>query len=96
MWDIFVGKILSICKVDEKHRIVVDKRIRRRMNVKAGDVVILEPIDDRSFRVTVMDFAMEKLEDDPAWKAVHTPVRVKRYISPEKLEEIMEEEVWRE
>jgi len=66
------------------------------MNVKAGDVVILEPIDDRSFRVTVMDFAMEKLEDDPAWKAVHTLVRVKRYISPEKLEEIMEEEAWRE
>jgi len=87
---------MSLCKVDERHRIVVDKRIRRRMNVKAGDIVILEPIDDRSFRVTVMDFAMEKLEDDPAWKAVHTSVRVKRYISPEKLEEIMEEEVWRE
>jgi len=96
VWDIFVGKFMAICKVDERHRIVVDKRIRRRINVKAGDLVILEPIDDHSFRVTVVDFAMEKLEDDPAWKAVHTPVMVERYISPEKLEEIMEEEVWRE
>jgi predicted nucleic acid-binding protein len=26
-----------------------------------------------------MDFTEEKLEDDPAWKAIHTPVKVKRY-----------------
>lgn len=83
-------------KVDQRHRIVVDKRIRMKTNIKAGDVVVLEPLNDHSFKVTVMDFTAEKLEDDPAWKAIHTPVRVERYIPPEKLEKIMEEEVWRE
>ena len=87
---------MSVCKVDERHRIVVDKRVRKRTNIKAGDVVILEPIDDRSFKVTVMDFATENLEDDPAWRAIHTPIKAVRYIPPEKLEEIMEEKVWRE
>lgn len=87
---------MSVCKVDERHRIVVDKRVRKRTNIKAGDVVILEPIDDRSFKVTVMDFAAENLEDDPAWRAIHTPIKAVRYIPPEKLEEIMEEKVWRE
>lgn len=87
---------MSISRVDQRYRIVVDKRIRMKTNIKAGDVVVLEPLNDHSFKVTVMDFSEEKLEDDPAWKAIHTPVRVEKYIPPEKLEKIMEEEVWRE
>jgi len=87
---------MSVTKVDQRHRIVVDKRIRSKMNIKAGDVVVLEPLSDHSFRVTVMSFNAEKLDDDPAWKALHTPVKVEKYISPKKLEEIMEDKVWRE
>jgi len=83
-------------KVDQRHRIVVDKRIRMKTSIKAGDVVVLEPINDHSFKVTVMDFSAEKLEDDPAWKTIHTPAKLQKYIPPEKLEKIMEEEVWRE
>jgi len=87
---------MSLSKVDQRHRIVVDKQIRMKTNIKAGDVVVLEPLNDHSFKVTVMDFNPEKLEDDPAWRAIRTPVKVERYIPPEKLEKIMEEEVWRE
>jgi len=87
---------MSISRVDQKHRIVVDKQIRRKTNIRAGDVVVLESLDDYSFKVTVMGFSVEKLEDDPAWKALHTPVKAEKYIPPKKLEEIMEEEVWRE
>jgi len=87
---------MSISKVDQKHRIVVDKQIRRKTNIKAGDVVVLEPLDDYSFKVTVMDFSIEKLEDDPVWKVIHTPIKAEKYIPPKKLEGFMEEEVWRE
>ncbi len=87
---------MPVCRVDERYRIVVGKRIRKRTSIKAGDAVILEPIDDRSFKVTVIDLAIENLEDDPAWKAIHTPIKTVRYIPPERLEKIMEEEVWRE
>ena len=87
---------MTMSRVDQRHRIVVDKQIRMKTSIKAGDVVVLEPLNDHSFKVTVMDFTEEKLEDDPAWRAIHTPVRVIRYIPPEKLEKIMEEEVWRE
>jgi len=87
---------MSTSKVDQRYRIVVDKQTRMKTNIKAGDVVVLEPLNDHSFKVTVMDFTPEKLEDDTAWKAIHTPVKVERYIPPEKLEKIMEEEVWRE
>jgi len=87
---------MSVSRVDQRHRIVIDKRIRSKTNIKAGDAVVLEPLDDHSFRVTLLSFNAEKIEDDPAWKALHTPVTAKKYISPKKLEEIMEEEVWRE
>jgi len=40
-----------------------------------------------------MNFTAEKLEDDSAWKVIHTPVKVKKYIPPRKLEKIMEDEV---
>jgi len=87
---------MSTSKVDQRYRIVVDKQIREKTNIKAGDVVVLEPLNDHSFRVTVMDFSAEKLEDDPVWKAIHTSVKAEKYISPKKLEKILEEEVWRE
>jgi len=87
---------MSVCKVDERYRIVVDKKVRKRTNIRAGDVVILEPIDERSFKVSVMDLSVENLEDDPAWKVLHTPKMAVKHIPPEKLEEFMEEEVWRE
>jgi hypothetical protein len=43
-----------------------------------------------------LDFTSEKLEDDPAWQIIHKPARIRKFISPEKLEEIMEETVWQE
>jgi len=87
---------MSVTKVDQRHRIVVDKLIRSKTNIKAGDIVVLEPLGDHSFKVTLMNFNAEKLDKDPVWKALHTPVKAEKYISPKKLEEIMEEEVWRE
>jgi len=87
---------MSASRIDERYRIVVDKRIRRRMKIKAGAEVILEPIDDRSFKVTVIDLDVENLEDDSAWKALHTPAKTVRYVPPEELDRIMEEEAWRE
>jgi bifunctional DNA-binding transcriptional regulator/antitoxin component of YhaV-PrlF toxin-antitoxin module len=87
---------MSLSKVDQRHRIVVDRKTRMKTNIKAGDVVILETLNDHSFKVTVIDFTPEKLEDDPAWKAIHTRVKVEKYVPPEKLERIMEENAWRE
>jgi len=87
---------MSTSKVDQKNRIVIDKKTRTKMHLKAGDIVIIEPIDDHSFKVNVLDFNPEKLEDDPAWQMLQKPAKLKKYISPEKLEEIMEEEVWQE
>jgi bifunctional DNA-binding transcriptional regulator/antitoxin component of YhaV-PrlF toxin-antitoxin module len=87
---------MSLSKVDQRHRIVVDRKTRKKTNIKAGDVVILEPLSDHSFKVTVIDFTPEKLENDPAWKAIHTQVKVEKYVPPEKLERIMEENTWRE
>jgi len=87
---------MSASRIDERYRIVVDKRIRKRMGIKAGAEVILEPVDDRSFKVTVINMDVENLEDDSAWKALHTPAKMARYIPPEELDQIMEEEAWRE
>jgi len=87
---------MSLSKVDQRHRIVVDKKTRMKTNIKAGDVVVLEPLSDHSFKVTVIDFTPENLEEDPAWKAIHTQVKIEKYVPPEKLERIMEENTWRE
>jgi bifunctional DNA-binding transcriptional regulator/antitoxin component of YhaV-PrlF toxin-antitoxin module len=87
---------MSTARVDERHRIVIDKRTRAKTRVKAGDIVVIEPIDERSFKVNVLDFASEKLEDDPAWQAIRKPVKIKHYIPPEKLEAVMEEISWRD
>ncbi|MBS7626322.1 AbrB/MazE/SpoVT family DNA-binding domain-containing protein [Candidatus Bathyarchaeota archaeon] len=87
---------MPLSKVDQRHRVVIDKQIRMRVNIKAGDTVLLEPLDDHSFKATVINLTPKNVEDDPAWKATHTPVKVKGYIPPERLEEIVEEEVWLE
>ena len=82
---------MSTAKVDSRHRIVIDKKIRAKTHIAAGDVVIIEPLDSGSFKVKVLDFKTEKVEDDPGWKAFHPPAKTKKRISPAKLEELMEE-----
>ena len=56
----------------------------------------MEPIDDHSFKVNVLDFTPETLEQDPAWRMLQKPTKLKKYSPPEKLEEIMEETSWQE
>lgn len=43
-----------------------------------------------------VDFTSERLEDDPAWQMLQKPAKIKNIISPEKLEELMEETIWQE
>jgi len=45
-------------------------------------------------RVYLTHFGEEPLEDDPAWKVLHTTIKPERRILPEELEEIIEEETW--
>jgi hypothetical protein len=39
-----------------------------------------------------LDFT-SKLEEDPAWQMLHKPAKIINYIPPEKLEELIEEEM---
>jgi bifunctional DNA-binding transcriptional regulator/antitoxin component of YhaV-PrlF toxin-antitoxin module len=87
---------MSTSRVDQRHRIVIDKRTRARTNIKAGDIVLIEPLDNCSFKVNVLNFTSESLEKDPAWQAIHTPAKAKKHVPPEKLEQIMEETTWQE
>lgn len=87
---------MSTSRVDQRHRIVIDKKIRAKTHIKAGDTVVIEPLNEHSFKVNVLDFTSEKLEDDPLWQTIHKPAKIRKFISPEKLEEIMEETVWQE
>jgi AbrB family looped-hinge helix DNA binding protein len=87
---------MAASKVDERYRIVIDKEIRKKVNIKAGDIVVTEPIDEHSFKVNILNFTSEKLEDDPAWQTIRTPAKLKKYISPQDLEKIMEETTWQE
>jgi bifunctional DNA-binding transcriptional regulator/antitoxin component of YhaV-PrlF toxin-antitoxin module len=87
---------MSTSRVDERHRIVIDKKTRAKTHIKAGDIVFIEPLNDHSFKVDVLDFTSEKLEDDPAWQAIRKPAKLKKYIPPKKLEELMEETIWQE
>ena len=48
------GKCMSTSRVDERHRIVIDKHTRSITKIKAGDIVIIEPLDDRSFKVKAL------------------------------------------
>jgi AbrB family looped-hinge helix DNA binding protein len=38
-----VGRIVTTAKVDEKHRILIDKKLREQIGLKAGDSVVLIP-----------------------------------------------------
>ena len=87
---------MATSRVDQKHRIVIDKDTRAKIHLKAGDIVIIEAIDDRSFKVNLIDFTSEKVEDDPAWKALHEPAKIKHYIPTEELDKMMEETIWEE
>jgi AbrB family looped-hinge helix DNA binding protein len=92
----YCGKNMSTSKVDERNRIVIDKKIRKKTHVKAGDVVVIESLDEHSFKVNVLDFTSNKLEDESAWQMIRTPAKLKKYIAPEELEKIMEETSWQE
>ena len=87
---------MATSTVDQKHRIVIDKQTRAKTHIQAGDTVIIEPIDNHSFKVEILDFTSEKVEDDPAWKAIHKPAKIKKYIPPEELNKLMEETMWEE
>ncbi len=87
---------MATSKVDRKHRIVIDEQTRAKTHLKAGDTVIIEPLDSHSFKDTLSDFTSEKVEDDPARKMRHKPAKIKHYIPPEELEKIMEETMWEE
>jgi bifunctional DNA-binding transcriptional regulator/antitoxin component of YhaV-PrlF toxin-antitoxin module len=84
---------MATSRVDQKHRIVIDKATRAKTHLKPGDTVTIEPLNNHSYKVHVLDFTSEKIEDDPAWKALHKPAKIKHYIPPEKLEELIEEEM---
>jgi bifunctional DNA-binding transcriptional regulator/antitoxin component of YhaV-PrlF toxin-antitoxin module len=87
---------MSTSRVDERHRIVIDKRTRERVHIRTGDVVVIEPLDSHSFKVKLVDFSKGNVEDDPGWKAFHPPAKAKKYIPPQKLEKFLEEKVWLE
>lgn len=83
--------MMPTSRIDKKYRILIDKQTRTKVNIKPGDTVAITPLDQHSFRVEVLN-SSGKVEDDPAWKAFHPPIKAKKYIPPEKLEELMEEE----
>lgn len=87
---------MATSTVDQKHRIVIDKKTRAKTHLKPGDTVIIEPLDSHSFKVEILDFTSEKVEDDPFWQILHKPAKIKHYIPPEELEKFMEETMWEE
>lgn len=86
---------MSSTIVDDKYRIVIEKKLRKKVKVKPGDKVIVEPIDDMTFKVSVLSDEHANLEEDPAWKALHRFASAKRKIAPKMLHKFMEEEVWK-
>jgi len=86
---------MSSTTIDDKYRIVIEKRIRKKVKIKPGDRVIVEPVDDATLKVSVLSNEKVSLEEDPAWKVLHNFVKARKKISREKLHEFMEEEVWK-
>jgi hypothetical protein len=43
-----------------------------------------------------MPTSKDQIEDDSAWRMLQKPAKLKKYISPEELEQFMEETVWQE
>ena len=81
--------------IDDRYRIVIEKKLRKKIKIKPRDIVIVEPIDDTTFKVSVLSKEQVSLDEDPAWKVLHNFVKAKKKISPEKLHRFMEEEVWK-
>ena len=89
MWDV------SSTTIDDKYRIVIEKKLRKKIKIKPGDKVIVEPVDNTTLKVSVLNDESASLEEDPAWKALHKFASAKKKIPPARLHEFMEEEVWR-
>ena len=86
---------MSSTTIDDKYRIVIEKKLRKKIKIKPGDKVIVEPVDNTTFKVSVLSDERASLEEDPAWKALHKFVSTKKKIAPETLHKFMEEEVWK-
>lgn len=86
---------MSSTSVDDKYRIVIEKKLRKKVKIKPGDKVIVEPIDDTTLKVSILNDEHANLEEDPAWKALHRFASAKRKIAPERIHKFMEEEVWK-
>jgi len=86
---------MSSTTIDDKYRIVIEKKLRKKIRIKPGDKVMVEPVDDTTFKVSVLSDELVSIEEDPAWKALHKFASTKKRIAPEKLHEFMEEEVWK-
>ena len=86
---------MATSKVDRRYRIVIDRSTRRKVALRPGDIVTLEPLNELSFKATLMRFDEETLGQDPAWKALNTPAKLGRRIPREELERLMEERAWR-
>lgn len=85
---------MSSTVVDDKYRIIIERKLRKKIKIKPRDRVIVEPIDETTFKVSVIDSKDVNLEEDDAWKVLHEPIKAKKKISPEKLHKYMEEEIW--
>lgn len=85
---------MSSTVVDDKYRIIIERKLRKKIKIKPRDRVIVEPIDETTFKVSVIDSKNANLEEDHAWKVLHEPIKAKRKIPPEKLHTYMEEEIW--
>lgn len=86
---------MSSTTIDDKYRIVIEKKLRKKIRIKPGDKVMIEPLDNTTLKVSVLNDEVVNIEEDPAWKALHKFVRARRKIAPERLHKFMEEEVWR-
>lgn len=86
---------MSSTTVDDKYRIVIEKKLRKKVKIKPGDRVIVEPVNDTTLRVSMLSNDRVSVEEDPAWKALHKFVSTKKKIFPQKLHRFMEEEVWK-
>ena len=86
---------MSSTTIDKKYRIVIEKKIRKKIKIKAGDKVVVEPVDDTTFKVSVISDELGSIEEDPAWKALHKFTTSKKKIAPDRLHKFMEEDIWR-
>jgi len=86
---------MSSTTIDDKYRIVIEKKLRKKINIRPGDKVIVEPIDNTTLKVSILGDESGSLEEDPAWKALHKFASTKKKIPPARLHKFMKEMVWR-